>query len=199
MKKTISIILCLAMCVLFVSCGNNFEEEKAALVGTKWFSAENTSNSIVVWNFYEESVERAGYFVDGNGMHDSDKEVAEYEIQKDVIKVSFEDEEILIPYTFANGKINLKAGEYFSPEDVDKAIQGCWNLRQSSTFLGITSSNEYNIQFDNGTMIIEEAAEAINGGPGEYYYYGPYEGTYTIGDGTFETDAKMGDRYFFNV
>ena len=29
--------------------------------------------------------------------------------------------------------------------------------------------------------------------------YGPYEGTYTIGDGTFVTDADHGDRYFFNV
>ena len=48
-------------------------------------------------------------------------------------------------------------------------------------------------------MRIEEAAEAMNGAPGEYYYYGPYEGTYTIGDGTFVTDADHGDRYFFNV
>ena len=199
MKKIISLILCLMLCLSISACGNKFAAEKEALVGSKWYSGAETSNTIVVWNFYDESVEKAAYFVDGNGMHDSEKKVAEYTIQKDAIKVVFDDEEMLIPYVFENDKITLKEGEYFSPQDVDEAIQGFWTLRDSSNFFGRVSYNEYNIQFENGTMRIEEAAEAMNGAPGEYYYYGPYEGTYTIGDGTFVTDADHGDRYFFNV
>ena len=199
MKKIISLILCLILCLSISACGNKFAAEKEALVGSKWYSGAETSNTFVVWNFYDESVEKAAYFVDGNGMHDSEKKVAEYTIQKDAIKVLFDDEEMLIPYVFEDNKIILKEGEYFSPQDVDEAIQGFWTLRNGNNFFGTYSSNEYNIQFENGVMRIEEAAEAMNGAPGEYYYYGPYEGSYTIGDGIFVTDADHGDRYFFNV
>ena len=48
-------------------------------------------------------------------------------------------------------------------------------------------------------MINESASKAYNGAPGEYYYYGPNEGEYMIGDGKFETDTPHGNEYFFNV
>lgn len=198
MKKLLSLVLCLVLCLSLVSCGG-FTEEKNALVGSKWFSGKDTSNSIVVWNFYDESVERAEYFFDGNGMHDSTKSVGEYKVQKDAIKVSFDSEDVMIPYVFENGKITLEAGKFFSPEDVEKELQGFWTLRVTDFILGSVTSNEYNVQIDNGTIRIEEAADALYGAPGEYYYYGPYEGTYTIGDGKFESDADHTDRYFFNV
>lgn len=190
MKKIyLSFILGVIICLSFTGCANTFEKEKAALNDTKWFSAVETSNSVVVWDFYEESLQRSKYFFDGNGIHDSDKDTAEYELEKDIIKVKFEDEELLIPYTFENDEIRLEQGKYFSVQDIEDGIQGCWTLHKKS--------NEYNVQFNAGTMINESAARAYTGDG--YYYYGPNEGAYTVGNGKFETEAKHGGEYFFNV
>lgn len=201
MKKIIYLVSFLILCLSVSACGSKFSAEKAALVGSKWFSGEETYNSIVVWNFYDESVEQAKYFVDGNGIHDSEKKVAEYTMQKDAIKIVFDNEELLIPYTFENDKIILKKGEFFTPEDIEREIQGFWTLHKKDYIAAVSMSteNEYNIQFDNGIMRNESAAKAYRGAPGEYYYYGPDEGEYTIGDGKFETETKHGNEYFFNV
>lgn len=199
MRKVISLIFGLILCLSLSACGDKFVAEKDALVGSKWFSGAETSNTIVIWKFYDESVEKSEYFVDGNGMHDSDKKVASYTIQKDAIKVVFDDEEMIIPYSFEESEITLEKGKYFSPQDVDQAIQGFWTLRDSLTAFGTTASHEYNVQFENGIMRYEHASEARFGAPGEYYYFGPYEGKYTIGDGKFETDVFNGNEFFFNV
>ena len=201
MKKVICLILCLIICVSMSACGGNLDAKKETLVGTKWFSSAETSNTIVVWNFYEESVEKIEYFFDGNGIHNSEKKVASYTMQKDVIKVSFDDEEMIIPYTFKNDKVALKQGDFFSPDDIEKEIQGFWTLHKKDYIaaVGVSTESENNIQFDNGIMRNENASKAYNGAPGEYYYYGPNEGEYAIGDGKFETEVKHGGEYFFNV
>lgn len=197
--KKFTAVLCVALSFMLASCGKSFKAEKEALVGTKWFSAKDTSNSIVVWNFNEDSVEKASYYIDDNGIHNSGKEAAEYKIQKDAIEVDLDTEKVLIPYSFENGKIMLKKGEYFSPDDIKAELQGFWHLRKSSVLFGEVSTHEYNVQFENDTMRIENAADARGGAPGEYYYYGPYESTYTIGDGIFETEIDEAAQYFFNV
>lgn len=199
MKKCLSFILGVIICLSFSGCANTFEKEKAALNGTKWFSAVETSNSVVVWDFFEESLQCSKYFFDGNGIHESDKNVAEYELEKDVIKAKFEDNEILIPYTFENDEIHLEKGKYFSVQDIEDGIQGCWTFHKKDYISSIRMSteNEYNIQFNAGTMINESAGRAYTGEG--YYYYGPNEGTYTIGNGKFETEAKHGGEFFFNV
>lgn len=60
-----------------------------------------------------------------------------------------------------------------------------------------STETEHNIQFNAGTMINESAARAYTGE--DYFYYGPEESPYTIGNGKFETKAKHGGEYFFNV
>lgn len=199
MKKILPVIVSIALCVPFTGCANRFENQKEVLVGTKWFSAAETSNSVVVWDFYEDSLQCSQYFFDGNGIHDSDKDTAEYEFQKDVIKVTFADDEILIPYTFENNELHLEQGKYFSVQDIEDGIQGCWTSHKKDYILGMSTEDEYNIQFDAGTMIHESAGKGIGQLAGSIVYAGPYEGTYTIGDGKFETEVMHGGSFFFNV
>lgn len=50
-----------------------------------------------------------------------------------------------------------------------------------------------------GTKWYSEA-NAYGGAPGEYYYYGPYEGTYEIADGAFLSDeSKIQSNIYFVV
>lgn len=207
MNRFLSLILCLSMFFSLASCKKNTEvvvdysAQKQAISGTKWYSAMDIPNGIVIWNFFEDSVEKTDYSFDGNWMHKLTTTVADITFQKDVIKVEFEDTTQLIPYMFKNNEILLKEGEFFTPKDIELGIQGCWTVRTSKydEIFDVNTENEYNIQFDNGIMRNENAAKAILGEPGEYYYYGPNEGKYTIGDGSFETDCKDGDEYFFSV
>lgn len=200
MRKLISFILCVVMCLSLSACG--FSAEKAAIVGTKWYCEADTSNSIVVWEFFEETVSRNRYFIDGNGMHESTKESGTYKFSSDVLTVSFDSTDETIPYTFADGQFVLDGGKFFSPQMVEEGLQGHWMLRDVSYIPIVgTSTNEYHIEFTNGAFTEEHAADAYNGAPGEYYYYGPKEGTYTLGEGcSFDTDTdELETNYFFLI
>jgi hypothetical protein len=78
---------------------------------------------------------------------------------------------------------------------VDAGLQGYWEVRTSSSF----GENEYHIYFDNGSVQSESAAESLFGSNGEYFYYGPYTGTYTLNFGGLDTEMDHGDNWFFNI
>lgn len=201
MKKVLSIAVAVLMVLALCSCGNSYSEEKAAIVGAKWYGEAETSNSIIVWEFFEESVCRSQYFIDGNGQHESTKNTGSYKFKSDVIEIKFEDTDYVLPYTFSNGEFVLDGGKLLSAEDVKEQIQGHWNSRESS-YNPLTgfSSAEHHVEFTGNQFEIENASEAYRGAPGEYYYYGPYTGTYEIGDGCFICDDyHLASSYFFLV
>ena len=90
MKKYLSLILCLALCLGLVGCGG-FPEVKEAAMATNWYTEAETSNSIIVWGFFEDSVCQSQYFIDGNGQHESTKNTGTYKIKSDVIEIKFDD------------------------------------------------------------------------------------------------------------
>ena len=199
MKKLLSVLLIVVLCMSLAACG--YAEEKEAITGTKWYSEADASNAMLIWEFSEETVTQTEMYLDGNGRHESEKRTASYTFEKDVIKVAFEDGECVIPYNFFDGKLILDDGNYLTVEDVEEQLQGHWQLRESS-YNPITgfSEHEYHIEFNNGRAIYENAADAYGGAPGEYYYYGPYEGTYEIADGAFLSDeSKIQSNIYFVV
>lgn len=106
--------------------------------------------------------------------------------------------EMVIPYKMEGEALVLDSG-YKTAEQIDAEIQGCWRLRTAETLLGMNLENEFNIKFDNGSVVSESAAKAYGGRNGEYYYYGPYKGSYTIGFGAFETEMGHGSDWEFNI
>lgn len=65
--------------------------------------------------------------------------------------------------------------------------------------MGISSENEYIFCFDAGKVIYESAAKAFGYSNGEYYYYGPYEGTYTIDETGLHAEVRNNWQFAFNI
>ena len=72
-------------------------------------------------------------------------------------------------------------------------------MRNSSTVLGMKTVTDKSIYFNNGKVVSENAALAYGSTSGEYYYYGPYEGSYTLNFGGLDTDMSHGSEWFFNI
>ncbi|MBR3554130.1 MAG: hypothetical protein IKN72_12205 [Clostridia bacterium] len=167
-----------------------------ALDGKTWYfngGADNVLNSIV---FSGESATISQVYFDGNREHDNGSNEHPFVVNDQMIVVTMDDgSELAIAYNLSGSQINLGEKKYFTPEEVDKGIQGYWKER--SSVLG--GESEYNICFDHGNVISESASEAYGSTSGEYYYYGPYEGTYTLNFGGFDTEMRHGMDWFFNI
>ena len=92
-------------------------------------------------------------------------------------------------------------GDYFTPDEVDAGLQGYWSLKEESSFSNKDSEDIY--YFNNGKLTYEYAAESFWNAD-EYFYYGPFSGTYKItSDGISATTNNTNitrDRMFgFNI
>ena len=106
--------------------------------------------------------------------------------------------EQVIPYTLEDDTLVLDDG-YLTPADIDADLQGYWGVHTRNVVLGIATEKECIFHFDNGKVVYEYAVKAYGGRNGEYYYYGPYEGTYTVDERGLKTDAKNSWQFAFNV
>lgn len=148
--------------------------------------------------FKEDKATIGQVYYDGNGKHDNGVNECNYTISDESITViTAEGGEIRIPYSMSDGKISLGDGEYLTLEQVEEGLQGYWKYTDHSD-LGNTDSEGY-LLVDHGTLKSESASEVQGGAKGEYYYYGPYEGTYTLGVGVFDTDLFKGRNWFYNI
>ena len=141
------------------------------------------------------------FVFDGNGRHENAKNDYAYTLDESSITVTLIDgSELVIPYAVQGGGLLLDGGNYCSSAQVNAGLQGYWKTRYSMTFEGIgTGAHEEHVYFGNGVMRFEHASEALNGAAGQYYYYGPYEASYTLGVGSIEADIKNGDYFSFNI
>ena len=171
-----------------------------ALNGNAWFFNGGSDTILNQISFTEEKATIGQVYFDGNGKHDNGNNSYPYIVDdKKILITTVDGSEIEINYTFSDGVISLGEKKYFSTDEIEKGIQGYWNSRNSSVVLGIKTVSDKNIYFDNGNVISERAALANGSTTGEYYYYGPYAGTYTINFGGFDTDMMHGNEWFFNI
>ena len=106
----------------------------------------------------------------------------------------------MIPYRLSGEEIVLGEGEYFSPDQMEEGLQGYWTCTTVSTFAEFSGKRNIHYLFvDHGTLKSEQAAEAFDGTDGEYYYFGPEEGSYKLGTGGFITEMRHGNEWFFNI
>ena len=170
-----------------------------ALDGGVWYFNGGADNIIDRITFSGTEAEIAQMYVDGNRGHDNGSNTCTCVVDGENITVtSPEGGEMVIPYRLEGEKLVLDSG-YRTAEQIDADIQGFWRLHRSENLLGRYSESEYNIQFDHGTVRSERAVLAWGYTNGEYYYYGPYQGSYTVGFGTFETEMDHGEDWFFNI
>jgi hypothetical protein len=147
-------------------------------------------------SFTEDAATITQVYFDGNGKHENGSNAYSYTIDDENITVTLSDgSDLVIPYVVSGDSLTLGNQEYFTPSEVDAGLQGYWEVRTSSSF----GENEYHICFDNGSVQSESAAKSLFGSNGEYFYYGPYTGTYTLNFGGLDTEMDHGDNWFFNI
>ena len=172
----------------------------AALDGKTWYfngGADNILNSIT---FSGESTTISQVYFDGNYKHENGSNEHQFIVDDQNLIITMEDgSELKIAYDFSNQTINLNKNEYATIEEIEEGIQGYWKDQNDETIIGIRTVTEKNIYINHGKIISEKAALANGSTSGEYYYYGPYEGTYTLNFGGFDTDMMHGGEWFFNI
>lgn len=205
MKRLIILLSILALALTACSSApaeKDYTEVKTALDGKTWYfngGNEVTINSIT---FTADSAEIAQAYFDGNGYHDAGVYSYSYKLDDaNIILAVSENSETTIPYTFADGEVTLPSGEYFTIDEIEEGLQGYWTWSESgySYILQANSASEYNMYLNNGNAIYENASLAYGGSNGEYYYYGPYEGPYTLSLGKITCDASHGNEWFYNI
>ncbi len=164
-----------------------------------WFYNGGSNDTLNRITFTEDVAIVTQYLSDGNGVHESWTEEGTYTLDEGSIALTFADGTTQeISYTVADAALTLEGG-YLTPAEVEADLQGYWNVRTSSTVLGIFTSSEYIFFFDDGSLTYEDASLALNGAPGEYYYYGPYTGTYVVDENGLTADIRNSWQVGFNV
>lgn len=138
---------------------------------------------------------------DGNGTYTGDSNEIPFVVDEENIVLTLVDgSEQNISYTLENGALTLEGG-YLTPAEVEADLQGYWGAHTKDTIaaLGMTTENEYIVCLDTGTFVYESAAKAFGGSNGEYYYYGPYEGTYSVDENGLNVEVRNSFRFAFNV
>ena len=173
-----------------------------ALAGNTWFYNGGNDTTLNRISFENDSASIAQVYFDGNGKHDNGSSECSYTVDDTNVIVSMSDgSELKIAYNLSEGKISLGDNEYYTLEEIDSGLQGYWKVKSSMILNGRQSKNEYNIFFDNGKVVSESAALANNPyyPDGYYNYFGPYEGTYKLNFGGFDTEIMHGGDWFFNI
>ena len=171
-----------------------------ALDGKVWYfngGADNIMNSIA---FKGEKAVIAQIYFDGNWKHDNGSTEHTFVADEKNITVVMEDESTLqIPYSLKDNQVLLDSKEYVTAEEIDDAIQGYWKVRTSNNVLGNAVKREQCIYINRGKLVSESVTGVMGSSDGEYYYYGPYEGTYKLDFGGFDTDMRHGQEWFYNI
>lgn len=164
-----------------------------------WYFNGGSDTTLNYLTFTDEEATVGQVYFDGNGIHENGSNACAYVVDDTSVTITMADgTEMAISYEKGDAGITLDK-EYVSFSDVKKGLMGYWKSTSKKTIIGILSVSEDNIYVGEDTLESESASLAYGGSNGEYYYYGPYKGTYTLGIGCFETEMKHGDAWFFNI
>ena len=166
----------------------------AVISANTWFFNGGGDAILNYMDFKEDKVSIGQVYFDGNGLQDNGINDFSYTISDSEIVISTDGDNLSIPYNIADNEIVLGTGEYFSSEQIEEGLQGYWKYSYDSF-----GKKEGYLLVDQGTLKSESASAASGGAPGDYYYYGPYDGSYTLGIGCFETDLFQGSYWHYNI
>ena len=175
--------------------GKNREEYAdvfAAISKNTWLFNGGDDSILNYIDFKESKAAVGQVYFDGNGRHDNGVKEYDYSISDSSITVTTDGSTLDIPYSLDGENVSLGDGKYLSLDQVEKGLQGYWKYSYNSF-----GQQEGYLLVDNGTLESESAAEAA--GSSGYYYYGPYEGSYKLGIGCFETDMFKGSSWFYSI
>ena len=169
-----------------------------ALDGGTWFFASTSVNEVKSLAFTDRTVTEGYIFYDGNGPHSGAAAPLAYTVDDTAVTVTTEDGILAIPYTMDGDQLKLGEGDFFTPAEVDAALQGYWSLLDLSynAYTGFVTS-EYIYYYENGYVKYESATVAYTGDG--YFYYGPYEGTYTVDGAGMHVDARNNWQFGFVI
>ena len=166
----------------------------AAISANTWLFNGGGDAILNYIDFKEDKASIGQVYFDGNGLHDNGVNEYGYTITDSEIIVTTDGGELDIPYTITESETTLGTGEYFSLAQIEEGLQGYWKYSYDSF-----GKKEGYLLVDHGTLKSESASTASGGASGDYYYYGPYEGSYTLGIGCFETDLFKGSNWYYNI
>ena len=170
------------------------------LMAEPWFFNGGSDLALNVLQFGEESVTLTQITFDGNGRSVNAENEFPYTLTADGISIAlFDGSEKNISFAANGSLLQLNNHEYWAMSEVNKALQGYWVCRYTETVLGNKTTYEEHIFLGDGKIRTESANGGFGLGKGEYYYFGPYEGTYKLGVGEFDTDLFKGSSLFFNI
>lgn len=197
-KKMIVIVAVLAMILCFAGCGKNYDDVKTALANNTWyFNGGDTALNSITFGEEEATISQVSF--DGNGKHDNGSNSLPYTIDDANINIEVEGADpIVIPYTMDGDALKLGDG-YLTLEEIDAGLQGYWTLHKSDTVMGQSLESEYNLYVNAGQLAAESASKAAGGGAGDFFYYGPDAGTYTLTFGSFDTNMFKGSNWNFTI
>lgn len=199
MKRKVLLVAVLAISMIaFASCGGGNSEVKAKLSGNTWYYNGGSNTVLNVITFTEENATISQLMFDGNGAHEESAGDFEYSVDDSNVVVKMADgSETSIPYTLEGEDFKLGGGDYFTLEEVDAGIQGIWSTgKYSSTVIGRSLASLHEIQFSDGMVSSQNATSSEENGT----YYSVHDPTsYSLGNGTLETDMMQGNSWFFNI
>lgn len=170
------------------------------MVNDFWFFNGGSDAAVNMLEFTEDSAVITQIVYDGNGPHVGSVSNFTYLMSDTDITLTLADgSELAIAYSVNDGMFTLEGEGYLTPAEVDADLQGYWGLRESSNVMGVNTEGEYIYYYENGIVTYEKASKALDGGLGEYYYFGPYEGVYTIDRNGLSTTAKNNWQFGFNI
>lgn len=170
------------------------------LTGTEWYynGGNATTLNQIVFEGAEATISQVEFT--GNGRFDNGSSSHSYSMDDKTIYVDLGSKELEIPYQMNDDSFDLGGSDFYTLEEIDAALQGYWKVRSvGEDIWGTLVNYEHNIYIHEGRLVYEHAAPDALGYAGEYYYYGPYEGSYTLNFGGFDTDMFHGSEWFFNI
>lgn len=175
---------------------------RAALMAEPWFANGGSDTTLNALTFDEDEVTitQIVYAVGGNavGRHVNSKNAVPYTLDESGLTITLLDGSALeLTYAASGNRLVLGDGEYLSATQVDEGLQGYWVYYNRYNPYVSNFASDHHVHFEDGVMAYEYATISAYSSD-EYFYYGPYEGAYTLGLGKFETDIDV-DEFAFNI
>ena len=193
---TILIIITLGI-ILYLSLFSSSNKNKVLKLINKQILYYNCGSDVelcqAIFNNDKVTINYIKY--DGNGGHVT---ANDYNWNVDNNNITINDD-LKIPYNIENNNITFDKNAYFTPEEIQKGIQGYWKLDNTTYVLGQIIKGKVNI-YINGNNITYQDATQSKYDPNEYFYSGPEEKTYTLENGQIQIDSDAANSpYYFNI
>lgn len=175
-----------------------YGEVVAALSKNVWYfngGADNVMNAIT---FSDSAATISQVSYDGNGKHEGAVNAYPYTLDDNTITVTLADgSPLAIPYTRSGDGVALGEGSYMTPDDIVSGLQGFWVLDDNGAY----GHSIHYVHIEGDIITSEKASAALDGAPGDYYWYGGdgYSASYQLNLGGFDTTMRHGKEWFFNV